>query len=237
VNNWDSYLPLIQLIKNTHSCALHVTRDQTQPLDEWLKNFWTHFPTSHAKHWDVLFLGTEEGVKVADLEQLNHFTLFQAQALAKKLCFITASGKLSHLVYNKLLKILEESPIELAIIFVDHPWRHLPKTIQSRLIQFRQRVPSTHKLMYSESLNKCVSFEDFLGLIQREQMTEVELVHQLQQQMMQTSIKVQYWEKWLQLLQWMESSSTMNQPFQERGYFLFQFLLAIRKEHERPNRT
>lgn len=83
-----------------------------------------------ADHVDVL-LSEGSAMKIEDSRQLRHL-LFQKPVGLKKLCILTGAEKLSVLIQNSLLKIVEEPPDNVLFFFLTDNAAGILQTIRSR---------------------------------------------------------------------------------------------------------
>ena len=89
---------------------------------------------------DILIIDSPEDQKqyqIEEIQEIFKFTTFSAMNLKKKFLIVNHSHKLTQIHLNKLLKTLEEPPIEMHIFFLNSQKISTIDTISSRAIKLR----------------------------------------------------------------------------------------------------
>jgi hypothetical protein len=89
---------------------------------------------------DILIIDSPEDQKqyqIEEIQEIFKFTAFSAMNLKKKFLIVNHSHKLTQIHLNKLLKTLEEPPIEMHIFFLNSQRVSTIDTISSRAIKLK----------------------------------------------------------------------------------------------------
>lgn len=144
----------------------------TEYLQEWsydlIKNIYLNqgltLPESQLiNHQDILLTKpSAKNYTISDFEEFMSFMNYKATSLDRKYVIITESHLLSIKVANKLLKTLEEPPIDVCILMLNNKKVNILDTIVSRSISIR--VSNSDQT--EESLEH-TDFQDHLELAQK----------------------------------------------------------------------
>ena len=114
-----------------------------------------HSIKQYTEHQDVLVLSTENAqYQVQDFKPLNDFITHKAAELSSKILIIYSVEKLPLAFTNKLLKLLEEPPINLQIWASVGQNANLLPTLTSRATRFRLSTPFLEEIKKSDTLIK-----------------------------------------------------------------------------------
>lgn len=114
--------------------------DDLQATNDWVNNLLKKIcpgkdPLNHS---DILILTPKKkNYSIEEIKMASDFSHYRATELNTKFVIITNSDALSEVHYNKLLKTLEDPPIELTVFLVHNSKKQLIETIRSRGIFLR----------------------------------------------------------------------------------------------------
>ena len=136
----------------------------------WAQDLKNQFTTLD-DHPDVYWVersATENDYKVdsASLKGMLKFINFKAIELKKRLIFFTDAHKMSDIVANKLLKVLEEMPESIALFLLVPDGENLLATVESRAIKLR--LPKNQ----SDAHNEIVDYSSVFDLINELKLSE-----------------------------------------------------------------
>ena len=158
----DKTLPHLTIIKSTNGNE-NLCLDWTCEL---LTKVCVSSVESLKNNIDLLFIQADEEKKsytVDDITPLFKFINNNASKLPLKFIIINDAHKITPIVANKLLKVLEEPPIELAVFLLNPQNKQLLSTLQSRAIEIRLRGrQDRYEDNYIQSvMARCLTFQDF----------------------------------------------------------------------------
>lgn len=138
--------------------------------DHWMQNYLMKLTQLNEKqiynHVDLLFIKPDEDKKnyiTEDFQPLFKFINNKATQLPLKIIIIEQADKITTIIANKLLKVLEEPPIELAVFLLNSKNAELLPTLNSRAIKLR--LKANESVSYNAELGNimstCMNFQDF----------------------------------------------------------------------------
>jgi DNA polymerase III delta prime subunit len=126
-----------------------------------------------SNHPDILFLTTEaSSYTVEEHREIFHFLNYKALTLKRKFIIIPQAQLISENFANKLLKVLEEPPIDCTFILFNLENNELLPTISSRGIKIRleasRNSQDTHdKSLYAEIYQEFIQDNSLTGISEK----------------------------------------------------------------------
>lgn len=180
-------------------------------------------------HTDLLIWESEEAqIQTKDLEKIDEFTRSKALYLPSKIILLRGPQQFSTIVSNKILKLLEDPPIELSFILLGFNYSSLLPTVRSRFLNWRlndsdldnaiQKIPSKQLPNWSQ----CKNSDEFEQWANDNNYDIEDCLDLLWRSFLQDCSQANKIERLLSFQQWFTKSKQWNNPIQERWYFLFQ---------------
>jgi formate dehydrogenase maturation protein FdhE len=131
----------------THDTNEVLLSFMTQFLSSFFKNSISQESSSLENNPDIFFWGLSQrkdnSYTIEELSQMNDFLQFRSLLGLKKFIIIPEAHKLTPLISNKLLKVLEEPPVDMTFFLLNPRKQKLLETIHSRGIHLR--IPNAQK--------------------------------------------------------------------------------------------
>lgn len=169
---------------------------------------------------DVLMVGDEfeenQSYKVDDLEEMFHFNELAPLSLKHKFIICFHAQKMSQIVLNKLLKILEEPNKKTTIFFALEKNQELLPTIQSRAQIIRLPLEEKGNLYVESNLTK----QNIASVIENQKNKDHKIDEELLQESLSKQIHLpknfQKLNELLKLVQWNKESQAFRNSQNER---------------------
>lgn len=177
-------------------------------------------------HIDLLTISPEgKNYSLSDFEEFFRFLNHKADQLTRKYVIIEDAHLLSTKVANKLLKTLEEPPIEVCILMLNNKKVNLLDTIVSRGIGLR-----VQNIKEEPDTNEIIEYSDHLELTQKIKKNS-KLEETLQKQLLSKISKMKVNLKTTYAVQEYfaeyKNDRLYNNPINSRVYKLFNLLKSI----------
>ncbi len=183
-------------------------------------------------HADIEIIKTEEknyGTNSDEVERINKFFHYQAESLNYKILMIHDAHKLSVILANKLLKVLEEPPAKMVIFLLNPHGTSILNTIRSRAINLRVKNNIDEKERKSRSINddviqyianemdlNIVHISDLIDVLKKKEIEEEELYRHILHYIKYKSTDYTSLETALSKLKDFELKREFNQSFSSR---------------------
>ena len=182
----------------------------------------------------LLFKQNEELINTKDIDKLETFVNTKAYFLPCKFVLIWGPHKLSTIVSNKILKLLEDPPIALSFILLGHELTHFLDTIRSRFLNWRMQNTDLPENNFLSNLdqNKAIMLElqaikspqDLENWGDKFNLSESQCMDYLWNLSLPQFKSAPEIDRNLAFQQWFDRSQLWKNSAQERWYFLFQLI-------------
>ncbi len=222
-------------------------------VKKWAKDFYNQYSQKTYQTIencpDILFLEPDKSgsYKVDQISGIYRFQETRPLDNAHKFCVLYPVDEISDVVFNKLLKILEEPHNGLVFLLFDQKKSALLETISSRVLEIRlskedltimeanldrsEMREKFNALLGSLPSSKGTGdWNHFLNLYSESRQDEKQLLGEFTRWVAKHPHQpAAFKEKFPGLMRWMEESKRYHNPISERAYFLFQFAGAFNK--------
>lgn len=215
---------------------------QSGNFEKWtydlLGHIFTHFlkkdvpSTSLINHTDFLAIENpvmDKNYTVDDMEPLFKFMHYKAMELPRKFLVIKNAHLINEKLSNKLLKTLEEPPIDCTIFLLNPNNIKLIPTIESRGIKIRvapnkQNISNKIDLSLFKKIHEGMAFHELLELCKADKSIEGQLTSALLEVAQNNVLDPVLYNQMIQLLKNQETSKEYNGAQFQRILPLFEII-------------
>lgn len=200
--------------------------DYSSALENWILEIFQNTTTKEIiNHPDLLFIQSNEDKKQykwEDLSEIFNFLKYGSIEWGQKIIIIQDAHKISEIVSNKLLKVLEEPPTPCTFFILNPTTKKLLETIESRAIEVRVKISSKNKENYCNIKEyKSMNLQEFITKLKSSPETE-ELILKTMQDHFGHNLKIN--EQLIQLSKIAKDDRTYHNAPNYRLFKLFNAL-------------